>query len=120
MKARRLIPLGIVALDVVGVHGVGVVDRRDALVHPDDAGRVRSLMNAHLRGETPYFAVEHRMRRPILSGLHGLWSVGLGLGAGAAALAAAARLDADDEDSAAGGPGFQRNGRAAWRGVPPS
>jgi fucose permease len=37
--------------------------------------------------------VERRLGRPILSGLHGLWSVGLGLGAGAAALAAAAELD---------------------------
>ena len=37
--------------------------------------------------------VERTLRKPILSGLHGLWSVGLGLGAGAAALAAAAGLD---------------------------
>src|SRR5215210_5484396 len=37
--------------------------------------------------------VERTLRTPILSGLHGLWSVGLGLGAGAAALAAAADLD---------------------------
>jgi MFS family permease len=37
--------------------------------------------------------VERVIGRPILSGLHGLWSVGLGLGAGAAALAAAAGLD---------------------------
>jgi MFS family permease len=37
--------------------------------------------------------VERVARRRILSGLHGLWSVGLGLGAGAAALAAAAGLD---------------------------
>jgi MFS family permease len=33
--------------------------------------------------------VERYLRRPILSGLHGLWSVGLGMGAGVAALAAA-------------------------------
>src|SRR5215210_3142531 len=33
--------------------------------------------------------VERQLVRPILSGLHGLWSVGLGLGAGGAALAAA-------------------------------
>ena len=33
--------------------------------------------------------VERHRRRPVLSGLHGLWSVGLGLGAGTAALAAA-------------------------------
>ena len=37
--------------------------------------------------------VERTLGTPILSGLHGLWSVGLGLGAGAAALAAAAGLD---------------------------
>ena len=37
--------------------------------------------------------VERHLGRPILSGLHGLWSVGLGLGAGVAALAAA--VDAD-------------------------
>jgi MFS family permease len=37
--------------------------------------------------------VERVLRRPILSGLHGLWSVGLGLGAGAAALAAAIGAD---------------------------
>jgi MFS family permease len=34
-------------------------------------------------------AVERRLARPILSGLHGLWSVGLGMGAGVAAIAAA-------------------------------
>ena len=37
--------------------------------------------------------VERHLSRPILSGLHGLWSVGLGIGAGLAALAAA--IDAD-------------------------
>ena len=37
--------------------------------------------------------VERHLGRPILSGLHGLWSIGLGLGAGMAALAAA--IDAD-------------------------
>src|SRR5918999_5379703 len=37
--------------------------------------------------------VERRLGRPILSGLHGLWSVGLGLGAGMAALAAAVGAD---------------------------
>jgi MFS family permease len=37
--------------------------------------------------------VERALGRPILAGLHGLWSVGLGLGAGLAALAAAAGLD---------------------------
>src|SRR5918912_346703 len=33
-------------------------------------------------------AVERHRRRPLLSGLHGLWSIGLGAGAGSAALAA--------------------------------
>jgi MFS family permease len=37
--------------------------------------------------------VERHIGRPILSGLHGLWSIGLGIGAGVAALAAA--IDAD-------------------------
>jgi MFS family permease len=37
--------------------------------------------------------VERHLGRPILSGLHGLWSVGLGIGAGMAALAAA--IDAE-------------------------
>ena len=37
--------------------------------------------------------VERTLGKPILSGLHGLWSVGLGLGAGGAALAAAVGLD---------------------------
>src|SRR5919205_555878 len=36
--------------------------------------------------------VERHARRPLLSGLHGLWSVGLGLGAGTAALAATAGI----------------------------
>jgi MFS family permease len=37
--------------------------------------------------------VERHLGRPILSGLHGLWSVGLGIGAGVAALAAAIGVD---------------------------
>jgi MFS family permease len=37
--------------------------------------------------------VERQLGRPILSGLHGLWSIGLGIGAGVATLAAA--IDAD-------------------------
>ncbi|HYP48874.1 MAG TPA: MFS transporter [Thermoleophilaceae bacterium] len=37
--------------------------------------------------------VERNMQRPLLSNLHGLWSVGLGLGAGVAALAAGAGAD---------------------------
>jgi MFS family permease len=37
--------------------------------------------------------VERTLAKPILSGLHGLWSVGLGVGAGVAALAAAADIE---------------------------
>jgi MFS family permease len=37
--------------------------------------------------------VERHLGRPILSGLHGLWSVGLGVGAGFAALAASIEAD---------------------------
>src|SRR6185503_9905914 len=37
--------------------------------------------------------VERTLGKPILSGLHGLWSVGLGVGAAGAALAAAAGLE---------------------------
>jgi hypothetical protein len=37
--------------------------------------------------------VERRLERPVLSGLHDLWSVGLGIGAGLAALAAGAGID---------------------------
>ena len=37
--------------------------------------------------------VERQLGRPILSGLHGLWSIGLGIGAGVAALAAAIGAD---------------------------
>ena len=37
--------------------------------------------------------VERQLGRPILSGLHGLWSIGLGLGAGVAALSAALDID---------------------------
>jgi fucose permease len=37
--------------------------------------------------------VERHVGRPILSGLHGLWSVGLGIGAAVAALAAAVDVD---------------------------
>jgi len=32
------------------------------LVHPDDRERVEALMQAHLRGETPYYESEHRLR----------------------------------------------------------
>src|SRR5262245_21718146 len=34
----------------------------DALVHPEDRELLRARMNAHLRGETPYYESEHRLR----------------------------------------------------------
>lgn len=34
----------------------------DGLVHPEDAAHVRERLLAHLRGESPAFASEHRMR----------------------------------------------------------
>jgi MFS family permease len=50
------------------------------------SGFLDVAMNAH------GVDVERGLGRPILNGLHGLWSVGLGLGAAVAALAAAAGL----------------------------
>jgi MFS family permease len=51
------------------------------------SGLLDVAMNAH------GIEVERNAGRPLLSGLHGLWSVGLGLGAGIAATAAAAGVD---------------------------
>jgi PAS domain S-box-containing protein len=34
----------------------------DALVHPNDRAHVLAVMNAHLRGETPSYEAEHRLR----------------------------------------------------------
>jgi MFS family permease len=51
------------------------------------SGVLDVAMNAH------GIEVERHYARPLLSGLHGLWSVGLGLGAGIAAIAAAAGAD---------------------------
>jgi PAS domain S-box-containing protein len=36
----------------------------EALVHPDDLGRHRAAVLAHLRGEAPFFSTECRVRRP--------------------------------------------------------
>ncbi len=40
----------------------------EKLVHPDDMPRVRQILDAHLRGETPLYETEHRMRSR-----HGEW-----------------------------------------------
>jgi diguanylate cyclase (GGDEF)-like protein/PAS domain S-box-containing protein len=34
----------------------------EKLIHPDDLPRVRQALDSHLRGETPLFETEHRMR----------------------------------------------------------
>jgi PAS domain-containing protein len=34
-----------------------------ARVHPDDIGRLKSAVAAHMQGETPYFEIEHRVQR---------------------------------------------------------
>ena len=68
--------------------------------------------------------VERHLGRPILSGLHGLWSIGLGIGAGLAALAAA--IDADPLEHfavvaavlAVASLGFMRGLLAAHRPAP--
>ena len=41
--------------------GTGVNEWSDR-VHPDDLPRCREVVNAHLRGDSPDFALEHRMR----------------------------------------------------------
>jgi MFS family permease len=51
------------------------------------SGVLDVAMNAH------GVEVERHLGRPILSGLHGLWSVGLGIGAGVGALFAAAGVE---------------------------
>jgi MFS family permease len=53
-------------------------------------GFVSGLLDVAMNAEG--VGVERRLGRPILSGLHGLWSVGLGAGAALATLAAAADL----------------------------
>ncbi|HEX2312768.1 MAG TPA: MFS transporter [Thermomonospora sp.] len=58
------------------------------LLYGCTAGMLDVVMNAH--GVT----VERHLRRPIMSGLHGMWSVGCLVGGGAGALAAEARIDA--------------------------
>jgi len=84
---RAGFPLLCAALLLPGVAGSGPALFGALLVLGLASGLLDVAMN------TQGIEVERALGRPILSGLHGLWSVGLGLGAGAAVLAAAADLD---------------------------
>jgi MFS family permease len=80
-------PLLAATLLLPGLAGSGLTLFLSLLVLGVASGALDVAMNAQ------GIEVERTLRKPILSGLHGLWSVGLGLGAAAAALAAAAGLD---------------------------
>jgi MFS family permease len=84
---RAGFPLLAGTLLLPGLAGNGVTLFLALLVLGVASGALDVAMNAQ------GIEVERGLARPILSGLHGLWSVGLGLGAGAAALAAAADAD---------------------------
>jgi MFS family permease len=84
---RAGFPLLGASLLLPGLAGSGLGLFASLLVLGIASGALDVAMNAQ------GIEVERVLRRPILSGLHGLWSVGLGLGAGVAALAAAAGLD---------------------------
>jgi len=79
---RAGFPLLAAALLLPGVAGNGVALFAGLLVFGVISGALDVAMNAQ------GIEVERVLRRPILSGLHGMWSVGLGIGAGVAALAA--------------------------------
>jgi MFS family permease len=84
---RAGFPLLAVTLLLPGVAGSAPTLFLSLLVLGVASGALDVAMNAQ------GIEVERWLGRPILSGLHGLWSVGLGLGAGAAALAAAGDVD---------------------------
>jgi MFS family permease len=80
-------PLLTATLLLPGLAGSGLTLFAALLVYGIASGALDVAMNAQ------GIEVERTLRKPILSGLHGLWSVGLGVGAGFAALAAAAGVD---------------------------
>ena len=84
---RAGFPLLAATLLLPGLAGNGVTLFLALLVLGVASGALDVAMNAQ------GIEVERVVGRPILSGLHGLWSLGLGLGAGGAALAAAAEID---------------------------
>ena len=84
---RAGFPLLAATLLLPGLAGNGLALFASLLVLGVASGALDVAMNAQ------GIEVERVLRRPILSGLHGLWSVGLGIGAGVAAGAAA--IDAE-------------------------
>src|SRR3954469_9192429 len=84
---RAGFPLLAATLLLPGLAGSGLTLFLALLVLGVVSGALDVAMNAQ------GIEVERTLREPILSGPHGLWSVGLGAGAAAAALAAAAGLD---------------------------
>src|SRR5215208_2669909 len=84
---RAGFPLLAATLLLPGLAGNGPALFASLLILGIASGALDVAMNAQ------GIEVERVLQRPILSGLHGLWSVGLGLGAGVAALAAAAGMD---------------------------
>ena len=84
---RAGFPLLAAALLLPGLAGSGAGLFAGLLVFGVISGALDVAMNAQ------GIEVERLLRRPILSGLHGMWSVGLGIGAGVAVLAAALDVD---------------------------
>jgi MFS family permease len=84
---RAGFPLLAATLLLPGLAGNGLTLFGSLLILGIASGALDVAMNAQ------GIEVERTLGKPILSGLHGLWSVGLGLGAAAAALAAAAGLE---------------------------
>src|SRR3954452_18765850 len=83
---RAGFPLLAATLLLPGLAGNGLTLFGSLLILGVASGALDVAMNAQ------GIEVERTLGKPILSGLHGLWSVGVGLGAGAAAPAAAADL----------------------------
>jgi MFS family permease len=84
---RAGFPLLAATLLLPGLAGSGLTLFASLLILGIASGALDVAMNAQ------GIEVERTLSKPILSGLHGLWSVGLGLGAAGAAVAAAADLD---------------------------
>src|SRR4051794_15792564 len=84
---RAGFPLLAATLLLPGLAGNGLTLFASLLILGIASGSLDVAMNAQ------GIEVERTLGKPILSGLHGLWSVGLGLGAAGAALAAAAGLE---------------------------
>jgi MFS family permease len=84
---RAGFPLLAATLLLPGLAGSGLTLFAALLILGIASGSLDVAMNAQ------GIEVERTLGKPILSGLHGLWSVGLGVGAAGAALAAAAGLE---------------------------